>query len=156
MSASELWVAAQRAMPGWARGRMNATVIMISQGAMALGGVIWGSAGAIAGASYTLLGAAVLFLTSLLLVRRISINFAGDLDRLRLPVLATIASTNVRPTPTHRERRSLKTGVEAHPAWRHQRYCISSCTSISLGNATDQATSIAPEVLRDSKSIRLE
>ena len=45
MSASELWVAAQRAMPSWARGRMNATVIMISQGAMALGGVIWGSAG---------------------------------------------------------------------------------------------------------------
>jgi hypothetical protein len=40
---------------------MNATVIMISQGAMALGGVIWGSAGA----NYTLLGAAVLFLTSL-------------------------------------------------------------------------------------------
>jgi predicted MFS family arabinose efflux permease len=38
MSAFELWVAAQRAMPSWARGRMNATVIMISQGAMALGG----------------------------------------------------------------------------------------------------------------------
>src|SRR5262245_11260783 len=50
-SASELWVAAQRAIPGWARGRMNATVIMISQGAMALGGVIWGSAAAITGAS---------------------------------------------------------------------------------------------------------
>ena len=48
-------VAAQRAMPSWARGRMNATVIMISQGAMALGGVIWGSAAATAGASYTLL-----------------------------------------------------------------------------------------------------
>jgi hypothetical protein len=38
ISASELWVAAQRAMPSWARGRMNATVIMISQGAMVLGG----------------------------------------------------------------------------------------------------------------------
>jgi MFS family permease len=37
LSASELWVAAQRAMPSWARGRMNATVIMISQGAMVLG-----------------------------------------------------------------------------------------------------------------------
>jgi Na+/melibiose symporter-like transporter len=80
MSASELWVAAQRAMPSRARGRMNATVIMISQGAMALGGVVWGSAGAIAGASYTLLGAAVLFLTSLLLARRLSINFAGNLE----------------------------------------------------------------------------
>jgi Na+/melibiose symporter-like transporter len=32
MSASELWVAAQRTMPSWARGRMNATVILISQG----------------------------------------------------------------------------------------------------------------------------
>jgi predicted MFS family arabinose efflux permease len=80
ISASELWVAAQRAMPSWARGRMNATVIMISQGAMALGGVIWGSVGAIAGASYTLLGAAVLFFTSLLLARRLSINFAGNLE----------------------------------------------------------------------------
>ena len=47
---------------------------------MALGGVIWGSASAIAGTSYTLLGAAVLFLTSLLLARRLSINFAGNLE----------------------------------------------------------------------------
>ena len=74
-------VAAQRAMPSWARGRMNATVIMISQGAMALGGVIWGSAAATAGASYTLLGAAVLFLTSLLLARRLSISVAGNLEQ---------------------------------------------------------------------------
>ena len=88
MSASELWVAAQRSMPSWARGRMNATVIMISQGAMALGGVIWGSAGAIAGPSYTLLGAAVLFLTSLLLARRLSINFAGNLEERVSGVLA--------------------------------------------------------------------
>jgi hypothetical protein len=88
MSASELWVAAQLAMPSWARGRMNATVIMISQGAMALGGVIWGSAGAIAGASYTLLGAAVLFLTSLLLARRLSINFAGNPEERVSGVLA--------------------------------------------------------------------
>ena len=80
ISASELWVAAQRAMPTWARGRMNATVIMISQGAMALGGVLWGSAGAIAGTSHTLLGAAVLFFTSLLLARRLSINGAGSFE----------------------------------------------------------------------------
>ena len=46
LSASELWVAAQRAMPSWSRGRMNATVIMVSQGAMALGGVVWGAAAA--------------------------------------------------------------------------------------------------------------
>jgi MFS family permease len=94
MSASELWVAAQRAMPGWARGRMNATVIMISQGAMAFGGVIWGSAGAIAGTSYTLLGAAVLFLTSLLLARRLSINFAGKLEER----VSCISSIRVEPS----------------------------------------------------------
>jgi hypothetical protein len=41
---------------------------------MALGGVIWGSAATIAGASSTLLWAAVLFLGSLVLVRRLSIN----------------------------------------------------------------------------------
>jgi MFS family permease len=80
LSASELWVAAQRAMPDWARGRMNATVIMISQGAMALGGVIWGSTAAIAGTHCTLLGASLLFLTSLLVVRRLSINATGNLE----------------------------------------------------------------------------
>jgi MFS family permease len=74
MSASELWVAAQRVMPDSARGRLNATIIMISQGAMALGGIVWGSAAAIAGASYTLFGAAVLFLASLLLPRRLSLS----------------------------------------------------------------------------------
>jgi hypothetical protein len=65
--------------------------------------VIWGSAGAIAGASYTLLGAAVLFLTSLILARRLSINFDGNLEErvsgdLSMPVepkeVATIALTN--------------------------------------------------------------
>jgi MFS family permease len=79
LSASELWVAAQRAMPSWARGRMNATIMMISQGAMVLGGVIWGSAAAIAGATYALFAAAVLFLLSLLLAGRLSINFTRNL-----------------------------------------------------------------------------
>ena len=81
LSASELWVATQRAMPSWGRGRMNATVIMVSQGAMALGGMVWGSAAAIAGTSYTLLGAALLFLMSLFLAGRHSIEFAGTLEQ---------------------------------------------------------------------------
>ena len=59
---------------------MNATVIMVSQGALALGGVIWGSAAAAAGTTYTLLGAAVLFLISLALAGRLSINFTGTLN----------------------------------------------------------------------------
>jgi predicted MFS family arabinose efflux permease len=104
LSASELWVAAQRAMPSWARGRMNATVIMISQGAMALGGVIWGSAAASAGASYTLLGAAVLFLTSLLLARRLSISVAGNLEQRVSGVLSIrVEPKEVTPIAATRE-----------------------------------------------------
>src|SRR6202048_3256107 len=80
LSASELWVAAQRAMPSWARGRMNATVIMISQGAMVFGGVLWSSAAALAGPIHTLLGASVLFLVSLLLAGRLSINVRTNLE----------------------------------------------------------------------------
>jgi MFS family permease len=80
LSASELWVAAQRAMPGWARGRMNATVIMISQGAMVVGGLIWSFAAAVVGPIHTLLGASVLFLVSLLLAGRLSINVRTDLE----------------------------------------------------------------------------
>jgi predicted MFS family arabinose efflux permease len=98
LSASELWVAAQRAIPGWARGRMNATVIMLSQGAMALGGLIWGSAAAIAGASYTLLGAALLFLMSLLLASRLSISVSRDLGETVSGFLSrSVASEEVAP-----------------------------------------------------------
>lgn len=81
LSASELWVAAQRAMPNWALGRMSATVIMISQGAMAFGGFIWSCAAALAGPVYTLLGASVLFLVSLLLSSRLSINVKADFEQ---------------------------------------------------------------------------
>ncbi|HEU5239343.1 MAG TPA: MFS transporter [Pyrinomonadaceae bacterium] len=93
MSASELWVAAQRAMPDSARGRMNATIIMTSQGAMALGGAIWGSAAAIAGASYTLLAAAILLLTCMLLARRLSINFALNVEKR----VSGVLSIRVKP-----------------------------------------------------------
>jgi hypothetical protein len=68
MAASELWVAGQRAMPNWARGRMNAIVIMAAQGAVALGGIIWGTSAAMWGITPTLFGAAALFLVSLVLV----------------------------------------------------------------------------------------
>jgi MFS family permease len=79
LSASELWVAAQRAAPSWVRGRMNATIMMVSQGAMVLGGLIWSSSVAVAGASYTLVAAAVLFLVTLFLAGRLSINFTANL-----------------------------------------------------------------------------
>jgi MFS family permease len=101
LSASELWVAAQRAMPSWARGRMNATVIMVSQGALAIGGVIWGSGVAMTGITYTLLGAAILFLISLALASPLSINFTGTLNFDPAPV--TTFSHKLIYTPQPRD-----------------------------------------------------
>ena len=99
LSASELWVAAQRAMPGWARGRMNATVIMVSQGALALGGIVWGSAVATAGTTYTLFGAAVLFLISLALAGPLSINFTATLNFDPAPVTSFSHKLIYTPQP---------------------------------------------------------
>ena len=59
-------------MPSWVSGRMNATVIMVSQGALAIGGVIWGSAVTTAGPAYSLLAAAALLLVSLVLAKSIN------------------------------------------------------------------------------------
>ena len=60
---------------------------------MALGGVIRGSAGAIFGTSYTLLGAAVLLFTSLFPARRLSINSAGDLEEW----VSAVSSIGIEP-----------------------------------------------------------
>jgi len=86
LAASELWVAGQRAMPDWARGRMNATVIMVSQGAMALGGIIWGLSASMLNVTLTLEIAAGLLLLSLLLSIPFSINFVGELNFTPAPV----------------------------------------------------------------------
>ena len=99
ISASELWVAAQRAMPNWVRGRVNATVIMISQGAITLGSVIWGSAAAMLGAGTSLFTAAVLFLIALLLSRRLSINFVGNPEE-RVSGVLSITVDPGAPTST--------------------------------------------------------
>ena len=86
MAASELWVAGQRAMPSWARGRMNATIIMAAQGAMALGGIVWGSSVSLWGVKSTLIAACVLQLATLLLQLRLSIDFTSSLDFEPAPV----------------------------------------------------------------------
>src|ERR1700751_323164 len=86
MAASELWVAGQRAMPSWARGRMNATIIMAAQGAMALGGIFWGSSVSMWGAKWTLLVACILQIGTLLLQLWLSIDFTGKLDFEPAPV----------------------------------------------------------------------
>ena len=99
LSASELWVAAQRAMLSWVRGRMSATVIMVSQGAMAIGGVIWGSTVTTAGPAYTLLAAAALLLVSLVLAGPLSIDFTGSLDLDPAPVTSSSYKLLYTPKP---------------------------------------------------------
>jgi hypothetical protein len=64
VSASELWIAGQRAMPDWARGRMNAVHLMASQGGVAVGGICWGGAATSAGLGPTLMGGALLLTAS--------------------------------------------------------------------------------------------
>jgi MFS family permease len=80
VSASELWIAGQRAMPEWARGRMNAVHMMASQGGVAAGAVLWGSAAASLGLGPTLVGGALLLTSSLALAIPLSINFAHTID----------------------------------------------------------------------------
>ena len=88
LSASELWVASQRAMPDWARGRMNATMVMVAQGATALGGVIWGLAALHAGVVPTFLGSGLLIMIIVRVVPalQISIDFTKSLSFETAPV----------------------------------------------------------------------
>ena len=91
LSASELWLASQRAMPGWARGRMNATMVMVAQAATALGGILWGLAAHHAGVVPTFLGAVVFGILVMIVVRvvpalQISIDFTKSLSFEPAPV----------------------------------------------------------------------
>jgi MFS family permease len=78
LAGSELWVAGQRVMPGWVRGRMNAFQIMLGQGGIALGALLLGTGAAQFGLDLTLSAAAVLALAVLALGHRFSINFATE------------------------------------------------------------------------------
>ncbi len=86
LCASELWVAGQRAMPDWARGRMNATFFMVTQGAMVLGGIFWGTMTTVYGPNRTLIGGAILLFLSLIAAIPLSINFTTSLDLSVVPV----------------------------------------------------------------------
>jgi MFS family permease len=86
ISASELWIAGQRAMPDWARGRMNAVHMMVSQGGVALGGLLWGWSATSLGLGKTLVGGAILLGASLALAIPLSINFAHFLDLESAPL----------------------------------------------------------------------
>jgi hypothetical protein len=78
LAGSELWVAGQRVMPGWVRGRMNSFLIMLGQGSMAVGAVLWGTGVANAGLDLTFAAAAVVAVAGLAIGHRFSINFATE------------------------------------------------------------------------------
>ena len=80
-TANELWLAGQRAMPAWARGRMNATVIMFSQGAIALGGIIYGAAAQTCGAATVLIAVAAVILVLLLTIQLFSVPLSIDFTK---------------------------------------------------------------------------
>jgi MFS family permease len=86
LCASELWVAGQRAMPNWAHARMNATFFMVTQGAMVLGGVFWGTMTTLYGPNRTLIGGAILLFLSVIAAIPLSINFTKSLDLSVAPV----------------------------------------------------------------------
>jgi MFS family permease len=102
---TELWIAGQRAMPEWARGRMNATIIMVSQAATALGSLVWGLSAANIGVVSTFLTAAGLALIVTIITRlpayRLSIDFTEDLNLE--PASATIFSNSPSRLPEPEE-----------------------------------------------------
>jgi MFS family permease len=80
LTGSELWVAGQRVMPGWVRGRMNGFLIMLGQGSMALGAILWATGVAHVSLDLIFPVAAVLALAVLALGHRFSINFATEVS----------------------------------------------------------------------------
>jgi MFS family permease len=80
LAGSEIWVVAQQAMPGWTRGRLNAAQIMVSQGGIAVGGVVWGVLAEFTGFQYTLLLAALLVCYNLSVTGPLSLDFVSSLD----------------------------------------------------------------------------
>ena len=80
LAASELWVAAQRSMPEWARGRLSAVHMMSSQGGMALGAIGWGTLVTLTNVDLTLFVAALVLLPLSLLLRPLSIDFTEHLN----------------------------------------------------------------------------
>ena len=78
MVGSEIWVAGQRVMPGWVRGRMNSVQIVLGQGTMGAGAIVWGTGVAHAGLDLIFAAAAAVALAGLALGHRFSINFATE------------------------------------------------------------------------------
>lgn len=86
LAGSELWVAGQRVMPGWVRGRINALLIMLGQGIIALGAVLWATGVANVGLPLTFAAAGAVALAVFALGHRYSINFAAEAEVEQAPL----------------------------------------------------------------------
>ena len=102
LAGSEIWVAGQRVMPGWVRGRMNSFQIVLGQGSMAVGAAIWGTGAADAGLDLTFAAAALVALAGVALGHRFSINFATEARVEAAPLGHTTISRSSRNTTTGR------------------------------------------------------
>jgi MFS family permease len=80
VSASELWVAGQRVIPDWIRGRMNATHMMVSQGGISLAGLLWGALASTLGLEWALYLASALGIVGALTAKRWSIDFSTEIN----------------------------------------------------------------------------
>jgi MFS family permease len=80
ISASELWVAGQRVIPDWIRGRLNATHMMVSQGGISLAGIVWGALATALGVQWALILASVMGAVGALTAKRLSIDFSEEVD----------------------------------------------------------------------------
>jgi MFS family permease len=99
LGASELWVAGQRAIPGWARGRMSAIVVMVSQGTIAVGGIVWGFSSQAAGVNIMLVIAAITLVLSVPLAARLSIDFTTSLSFDPPPISCVMSPLVYNPQP---------------------------------------------------------
>ncbi len=100
LAGSELWVAGQRVMPGWVRGRMNAFLIVLGQGAMALGAVLWATGVANFSLDLSFAAAGAIALVVLAVGHRCSINFAAE---ARVEEAPLDYAHNLAVAPDHNE-----------------------------------------------------
>jgi MFS family permease len=131
---TELWIAGQRAMPEWARGRMNATIIMVSQAATALGSLVWGLSAVNIGVVSTFLTAAGLAIIVAIVTRlpgyRLSIDFTKDLVLEQAPP-ATIFSNSPSRLPEPEEGPlSITTTFQVDPDRREEFFDLAGRTRL--------------------------
>jgi MFS family permease len=100
LAGSELWVAGQRVMPGWVRGRMNAFLIMLGQGSMAIGALLWATGVANIGLDLTFAAASAIGLVVLAFGHYYSIDFAAEVQVEEAPL---DYEHNVAVVPEHDE-----------------------------------------------------